>query len=77
MLRPDPDQLSRFKEIHHNLLARIAEAEREGWLGEIEGLHISLAGVRDKIGQLNTQNRNTDLGMPGYRDIAGRNSTTP
>jgi hypothetical protein len=37
MLRPDPGQLSRFKEIHHNLLARNAEAEREGWLDSGDG----------------------------------------
>ncbi|THA23361.1 hypothetical protein [Streptomyces sp. A1547] len=27
------------------LIARIAEAEREGWLGEVEGLRVSLAGA--------------------------------
>jgi hypothetical protein len=32
--------------------ARIAEAEREGWLGEIEGLKVSLAGAADKLAQI-------------------------
>ncbi|WP_258053879.1 site-specific integrase [Streptomyces sp. Ru72] len=32
MLRPDPDQRGRLVEIRDNLLARITEAEREGWL---------------------------------------------
>jgi hypothetical protein len=31
--------------IRDNLLDRIAEAEREGWLGEAEGLKVSLAGA--------------------------------
>ena len=34
---PSPDQRHRIAEIRDNLAARIAEAEREGWLGEIEG----------------------------------------
>jgi hypothetical protein len=32
---PDPAQRHRIAEIRDNLTARIAEAEREGWLGEI------------------------------------------
>ncbi|MET7565983.1 hypothetical protein ABZS95_38695 [Streptomyces sp. NPDC005479] len=44
LLRPDPAQRGRLEEIRDNLLARIAEAERAGWLGEIEGLKVSLAG---------------------------------
>lgn len=39
-------------EIRDNLLDRIAEAEREGWLGEIEGLQASLAGAESKISQI-------------------------
>jgi hypothetical protein len=39
-------------EIRDNLFARIAEAEREGWLGEVEGLQVSLAGVEDKLTHL-------------------------
>ncbi|MER5915719.1 hypothetical protein ABT124_36145 [Streptomyces sp. NPDC001982] len=31
-----------MEEIRDNLVARIAEAEREGWLGEVEGLRVSL-----------------------------------
>ncbi|WP_232247181.1 hypothetical protein [Kitasatospora azatica] len=33
-------------------IARIAEAEREGWLGEVEGLRVSLAGAEDKLAQV-------------------------
>ena len=49
---PSPDQRHRIAEIRDNLTARIAEAEREGWLGEIEGLKISLAGASDKLAQI-------------------------
>ena len=38
LLRPDPAQRARLAEMRDNLIARIAEAEREGWLGEVEGL---------------------------------------
>lgn len=34
MLWPDPAQRDRLVEIRDNLIARIAEAEREGWLGD-------------------------------------------
>ena len=53
MLWPDPAQHARLTEIRDNLTARIAEAEREGWLGEVEGLKISLAGAHDKLAQIN------------------------
>ncbi|MER5385944.1 integrase [Streptomyces sp. NPDC002688] len=45
LLRPDPAQRGRLVEIRDNLLDRIAEAEREGWPCEIEGLRVSLAGA--------------------------------
>lgn len=47
LLWPDPAQRTRLLEIRDNLKARIAEAEYEGWLGEIEGLQVSLAGAED------------------------------
>jgi len=65
MLWPDPAQKPRLTEIRDNLTARIDEAQREGWLGEMEGLKISLAGVQDKLTQISRrQNTTTDLGIP-------------
>lgn len=65
LLWPDPAQRSRLAEIGDNLRARIAEAEREGWLGEVEGLQVSLAGAQDKLAQLDRRSTNTtDLGIP-------------
>ncbi|MFK0114131.1 hypothetical protein [Streptomyces sp. NPDC091217] len=51
-LRPDPAQRPRLTEIRGNLVASIAEAERQGRLGDIEGLRVSLAGAEAKIGQI-------------------------
>jgi len=63
---PSPDQRHRIAEIRDNLIARIAEAEREGWLGEIEGLKVSLAGADDKLAQIDRRARSqpVDLGIP-------------
>jgi integrase len=63
---PDPAQRPRITEIRDNLIARIAEAEREGWLGEVEGLQVSLAGAEDKLAQIGrrSQNAAVNLGIP-------------
>ncbi|HEX2807539.1 MAG TPA: site-specific integrase, partial [Kineosporiaceae bacterium] len=66
---PDPAQRPRIAEIHDNLIARIAEAEREGWRGEAEGLKISLTGARDKLAQIDRRPQPTgpvDVGMPAF-----------
>jgi hypothetical protein len=76
LLRPDPAQRSRLEEIRDNLVTRIVEAKREGWLGEIEGLQISLSGANDKLSQLDaTMQRprsNVALGIPTFAHITGR-----
>ncbi|MGH3782751.1 MAG: hypothetical protein ACRDRO_19575 [Pseudonocardiaceae bacterium] len=67
MLWPDPNQRDRLTEVRDNLTARIAEAEREGWLSEVEELKISLADAKDKLAQIErrTPGRVTiDLGLP-------------
>ena len=63
---PSPGQRHRIAEIRDNLTARIAEAEREGWLGEIEGLKISLTGASDKLAQIDRRARSqrVDLDIP-------------
>jgi len=52
LLRPDPAQRPRLVELCGNLGARIGEAEREGWLGEVDGLQVSLVAARNKLTQL-------------------------
>jgi hypothetical protein len=73
LLRIDPAQRSRLQDIRDNLLARIAEAEREGWTGEAEGLKVSLAAANNKIAQADTaavrRSEAVSLGIPAYRDI--------
>ena len=61
---PDPAQRPRIAEIRDNLIARITEAEREGWLGEVEGLKVSLAGAEDKLAQIEWRRHQADLGVP-------------
>ena len=81
LLRIDPAQRHRLQEIRANLLARIAEAEREGWAGEAEGLRVSLAAAEDKLAQadglLARQAAAVDLGIPAYRDIASATAVIP
>jgi len=70
---PDPVQRPRIAEIRHNLTARIAEAEREGWLGEIEGLKVSLAGADDKLAQIDRRlqaDAPVSIGMPVFPNAA-------
>ncbi|MFC1231720.1 tyrosine-type recombinase/integrase [Streptomyces sp. Sce081] len=66
----------RLVEIRDNLLTRILEAEREGWLGEIEGLQSSLTHAEEKLAQLDAQisrkQESVDLGIPTFREIVAR-----
>ncbi len=53
----------------------IAEAQREGWLGEIAGLEATLAAAEQKLhtmDQLSTRHGPTKLGMPDVRSATGR-----
>jgi hypothetical protein len=74
LLRPDPAQRDRIVQIRDNLLDRIAEAEREGWRGEVEGLKVSLAGAEQKLAQVDERST-VDLGLPTFREAAGRTVT--
>ena len=70
LLRPDPAQRARLIQIHDNLIDRIAEARTEGWLGEVDGLQVSLAAARNKLAQLDAHaNRRStvQIGMPHPR----------
>jgi hypothetical protein len=69
MLWPDPAQRDRLAEIRDNLIARIAETEHKGWLGEVEGLQVSLGGAREKLAQIDRNRRGpatVDLGIPAF-----------
>jgi hypothetical protein len=75
---PDPAQRSRLAQICSNLADRIAEAESARWLGEAEGLKVSLAGASGKLAQMDqiTARRSAtiNLGMPDFADAAAAQS---
>ena len=78
LLRPDPTQRARLIEVRDNLIARIAEARTQGWLGEADGLQISLVGARQKLDQLDqitARSTSVHLGMPTFPEAAGRSTT--
>ncbi|NYI99956.1 integrase [Nocardioides thalensis] len=68
LLRPDPEALDRFIDIRDNLGARIQEAKDNGWLGEVEGLEVSLLATQDKIQRMtplaDRPEEPTYLGLP-------------
>ncbi|MFJ2609122.1 tyrosine-type recombinase/integrase [Streptomyces sp. NPDC087425] len=69
----------RMVEIRDNLQERILEAEREGWLGDVEGLQSSLTHAEEKLAQLDAQiarkQEAVDLGIPTFREVVSRTST--
>ncbi len=79
LLRVSPDQRPRLADIRDNLIARIDEARHEGWIGEAEGLKVSLAAANAKLAQADglaaRRNAAVSLGTPTLRDIAGRTGT--
>jgi integrase len=69
MLRVDSRQRARLVEIIANLTERIEEAEIHGWLGEKEGLGVSLHAAHAKLAALDRPraqfaHSTTDLGIP-------------
>jgi integrase len=81
LLRPDPTARPRLIQIRDNLIARITEAESHRWLGEAEGLKVSLAGAHAKLAQMDQitarRSNTVQLGLPTFTDAAGRTSTNP
>jgi hypothetical protein len=72
MLRVSPQQRPRLIEIISNLRERTAEARTNGWLGEVQGLEVSLQAAQRKLDSLDRsieRNRtgSTDLGMPAIK----------
>lgn len=74
VLRVDPRQRNRLAEIARNLTDRIEEAKQNGWLGEAQGLQISLKAAQDKLLSLDRAGSAgggggvpTNLGIPAIR----------
>ncbi|MGW0820687.1 integrase [Streptomyces sp. NPDC002845] len=81
LLRPDPPRRTRSEEIRDNLIARIAEAEREGRPGEGEGLQVSLAGAEERLAQLDARQECRSskdfLGVPLFDQNGARTDGEP
>ena len=74
LLRPDPTQINRLQDIIDNLEERITEAEQHGWLGDVEGLRVTLNSAEMKLAQMyklqNPQDRAiVELGTPRVRNM--------
>jgi hypothetical protein len=70
MLRVDSKQRNRLVEIIENLRERIPEAQTQGWLGEVQGLQVSLEAAETKLANLDRRaapGGPTDLGIPAIR----------
>ncbi|REF00293.1 recombinase [Thermomonospora umbrina] len=66
MLSIDPKMLPRLDDLEEDLLARRERAVAENWLGEIEGLDLTLTFLRGKRAQAR---RTARLGPPGQVDL--------
>ena len=70
VLRPDPNQERRLLAIVVNLNDRLREATERGWLGEVDGLQVSLDAANQKLIQMRkirSQTRTVDLPAPMLR----------
>ncbi|WP_420878988.1 hypothetical protein [Rhodococcus sp. (in: high G+C Gram-positive bacteria)] len=68
MLRIDPKMISRLTDIETDLEQRRQRAHAEGWLGEIEGIDLTLSFLRSKRDEASRLSVRTDaLGIPTLR----------
>jgi hypothetical protein len=70
---PDPAQIDRLQDIIDNLEERITEAEQRGWLGDVEGLRVTLNSAELKLAQMYKLQSHHDrevvaLGTPTFRN---------
>ncbi|NYE71884.1 tyrosine-type recombinase/integrase [Microlunatus parietis] len=76
MLRVDPRMLDRLDEIEADLHTRRQRAQDEGWLGEIDGINLTLSFLAGKREEALRVNRLAvvDLGMPTAPSMGPRNA---
>ena len=69
MLQVDPVMIGRLDEINEDLITRRVLAETRGWVGELEGIDLTLRFLHDKRGDAQRLARlgPTDLGIPVIR----------
>lgn len=73
MLHVNPKMLARLTELEADLLQRRAQAKAEGWIGEIEGIDLTLTFLRAKRDetQRRAQRPTLHLGIPARRRPKG------
>lgn len=65
MLHVDHTMLPRLDDIETSLLERRRRAHTENWLGEIEGIDLTLSFLRSRRTEVQRRvRRTTDLGIP-------------
>jgi hypothetical protein len=77
LLRVDPAQVPRLKEIHANLVDRLAEAKEQGWLGEVAAIETTMTAAAQKLQAMRDlagPGNAVHLGMPDIRVATGRRS---
>lgn len=80
MLRISPKMIPRLDELEQDLQTRRQYAVSQGWLGEIEGIDLTLRFLRDKRGEAQRVSQATDLaqlGMPSFPTSKPRNRPRP
>ncbi|GII26488.1 recombinase [Planosporangium mesophilum] len=74
MLNVNPKMISRLDELERDLLTRRQHAEAERWLGEIEGIDLTLAFLRNKREQAHRRSQRSLLQI---RSTAPTNAEPP
>ncbi|WP_333762876.1 recombinase [Streptomyces sp. IBSBF 2390] len=71
MLHVNPKMLPRLVELEADLLDRRTRAEAEGWVGETEGIDLTLTFLRAKRDETQRMARRpaVDLGIPTPRRV--------
>ncbi|PKZ63539.1 integrase [Gordonia terrae] len=78
MLHVDPKMLPRLDDIETSLLERRDRAHTENWLGEIEGIDLTLSFLRGKRTEVQRRlRRHTDLGLPTTANPPARSAAPP
>ncbi|MGW4212672.1 tyrosine-type recombinase/integrase [Lentzea sp. NPDC004789] len=74
MLHVNPKMLARLDELETDLLDRRDRAQAEGWIGEIEGIDMTLTFLRAKRddAQRRAKRPTVDLGLPGLTGTSQR-----
>lgn len=72
-LNINPKMLPRLEELEIDLLKRRSHAQKEGWLGELEGLDLTLTHLRQKREQTRriVQSGAVSLGIPTIKLVSG------